>query len=117
MIQLLHLVNRPGHSPCLYVTDYTSHPRLTANVASSPWSRGLEKRIIKIFLSEEQQHVVNAISTGSYYCIRKLRLKHSPLEQGYCGFLGGSEKLLVLLNPNKTDNEHLNGLLRYASKY
>ncbi|KIM48825.1 hypothetical protein M413DRAFT_21140 [Hebeloma cylindrosporum] len=116
-VELLHLVNRPEHSPCLYVTDYTLNPQLTANVANSPWSRGLQKRIIKIFLSQEQRHVVDSVSIGSYYCIRKLRIRHTELEQGYCGFLGGNEKLLVPLNPNKTDNEHLNGLLRRRETY
>lgn len=55
-----------------------------------------------------------AISTGSYYSIRKLRIKYSSLEDCFCGILGGAEKLVIQLNANNLANEYINGLLRYS---
>lgn len=68
---------------------------------------------MKIVLSGEQQEMAKAVSTGSYYCIRKLRMKYSSLEERFCGVLGGTEKLVIQLNANNLANEHINGLLRY----
>ncbi|KAF8969864.1 hypothetical protein BDZ97DRAFT_1793052 [Flammula alnicola] len=109
-VELLHAVPSTDQRACIYVTDYTSHPRLTA--VSEAWSQGHDGRTVKIMLSEEQQYIANCAITGSFYCIRKLRLRYSSVEECFCGLLGGNEKLVVPLNPNKTDNEHLNGLLR-----
>lgn len=94
------------------MTDYTSHPRLGIIAAGEPWSKGLEKRIARIRLSEQQRHIAESAVVGGFYIIRKLRLKYSPTEECFRGFLGGTERLMQLLNPNNKDNEHLNGLLR-----
>lgn len=97
---------------CIYVTDYTPNPRLAS--ATLPGLRALQGRIVKILLSGEQQEMGKAISTGFYYCIRKLRIKYSSLEDCFCGMLGGAEKLVIQLNANNLANEHINGLLRYG---
>ncbi len=101
--------------PCIYVTDYTANQCLESLRPNKPWAQGLNGYIVKIFLSEEQQNVTEAAVAGSFYCIRKLRLKHSQVDGHVRGVLGGNERLIVKLNPNKTDNEHLNGLLRQVT--
>jgi hypothetical protein len=96
------------------VTDYTSHPRLGIIAAGKPWSKGLEKCIARIRLSEQQSHIAESAVPGDFYIIRKLRLKYSATDPEECfrGFLGGTERLVQVLNRNDTDNEHLNNLLR-----
>ena len=109
MLQLVHVSYSTSH---IYVTDYTSHPRLGITGADAPWSKGLENCLAKIRLSDEQRHVAESAVAGNFYSIKKLRMKYSPTEQCFRGFLGGKERLIQVLNPNKTDNEHLNGVLR-----
>lgn len=92
------------------MTDYTAHPNLPT--VNEPWSAGLERCIVKIALSDEQTDIAKSPSIGSYYAIRKLRLRHSTVDNCFRGSLGGHQKLVTLLNTKKTDNEHLNGLLR-----
>lgn len=84
-------------------------------VVNEPWAQGLNGYMVKLFLEGEQQQMAESITAGSFYCIRKLRLNYSTIEACVCGHLGGSEKLISKANPNKTDNEHLNGLLRQVS--
>ncbi|KAJ3513748.1 hypothetical protein NLJ89_g2773 [Agrocybe chaxingu] len=86
-------------------------------VINEPWAKDLSGRIVKITLSEEQKEVAESAVIGAFYSIRKLRLKYSVVEDCFCGFLGGNERLIVALNPNRTDNEHLNGLLRRQEEW
>ncbi|KAF9475059.1 hypothetical protein BDN70DRAFT_996679 [Pholiota conissans] len=108
--ELLHIEASTNGRTCLYVTDYTSNPTL-ANFTDQPALYGFNEHVVKILLIEEQRQIANVVEPGSFYCIRNLRLRKSPLE-GFCGILGGTDKLVVKLNPKKTDNEHLNSLLR-----
>lgn len=109
---MLQLVHASYSTSDIYVTDYTSHPRLGIIGVDEPWSKGLENCLARIRLSEQQKRVAESAIAGNFYSIKKLRMKNSPTEQCFRGFLGGTEKLIQALNPNKTDNEHLNGLLR-----
>ena len=84
-------------------------------VINEPWAQGLNGYIVKIFLEGEQRQMAESITAGSFYSIRKLRLSNSTVEACVCGHLGGGERLIAKANPNKTDNEHLNGLLRQVS--
>lgn len=111
LIFLLQLVHANYGSSDIFVTDYTSHPRLGIISAGEPWSKGLEKCIARIRLSEQQRHIAESAVPGDFYIIRKLRLKYSPTEECFRGFLGGTERLIQVLNRNNKDNEHLNGLL------
>lgn len=72
----------------------------------------MDGRILRVVLSEEQEAAASAVEEGGFYCMKSMRLRQSTVEQCYCVILGGSDKLIVPLNANKTDNEHLNGLLR-----
>ncbi|CAA7271520.1 unnamed protein product [Cyclocybe aegerita] len=116
-VVLLKAMLRKDQTPCIYVTDYTSHPQLKNVIINEPWAKSLSGRIVKITLSEEQKEVAESAIIGAFYSIRKLRLKYSAVEDCFCGFLGGNEKLIVALNPNRTDNEHLNGLLRRKEEW
>lgn len=109
---MLQLVRADYSASDIFVTDYTSHPRLGIIGAGEPWSKGLENCIARIRLSEEQRHIAESAVPGDFYTIRKLRLKYSPTDESFRGFLGGRERLIQVLNRNNTDNEHLNGLLR-----
>ncbi|KAF9526950.1 hypothetical protein CPB83DRAFT_434952 [Crepidotus variabilis] len=112
-VEMLQPVKRPrGELPHIYVTDYTPHQLLKPLVVDEPWARGLKGYIVKITLDSEQQEMAEALEAGSFYCIRKLRLKKSPLDEYMKGNLGGNEKKLVKLNPEKAGNQHLNALLR-----
>ena len=110
---MLQLIHADYGTSDIYVTDYTSHPRLGIIAPGKSWSKGLEKCIARIRLSEQQRHIAESAVVGDFYIIRKLRLKYSPTEECFRGFLGGTERLIQALNRNNTDNEHLNGLLRY----
>ena len=112
---ILQLVHADYSTSDIYVTDYTSHPRLGIIAAGKSWSKGLEKCIARIRLSEQQRHIAESAVVGDFYNIKKLRLKYSPTEESFRGFLGGTERLIQALNRNNKDNEHLNGLLRYIS--
>ena len=107
---MLQLVHADYSTSDIYVTDYTSHPHL--GIIAVGKSKGLEKCIARIRLSEEQRHIAESAVAGDFYIIRKLRLKYSPTEECFRGFLGGNEKLIQALNRYNTDNEHLNRLLR-----
>lgn len=72
----------------------------------------MDGRILRVVLAEEQEGAAGVVEEGSYYCMKNMRLKRSTVEGCYCVILGGSDKLIVPLNPNKADNEHLNGVLR-----
>ena len=109
MVQLVHANYSTSD---IFVTDYTSHPRLNVIAAGEPWSKGLENCIARIRLSDQQKHIAESAVPGDFYFIRKLRLKYSPTEECFRGFLGGSERLIQMLNQNNTDNEQLKSLLR-----
>ncbi|KAF8163505.1 hypothetical protein B0H34DRAFT_695665 [Crassisporium funariophilum] len=111
-VELVHTVRGSNQASHLYVTDYTSHPRLSTTTIGETWSKGLEGYVVKILLSDEQQALAESALVGSFYSIRKLRLRYSAVDQCFRGFLGGNEKLVSPLHPSRTDNEHLNGLLR-----
>ncbi|KAF8798203.1 hypothetical protein BYT27DRAFT_7123725 [Phlegmacium glaucopus] len=108
----VELVHAAYSTSDIYVTDYTSHPSLGIIATDEPWSKGLDNCLARIRLSDEQRHVAESAVAGSFYSVKKLRLKYSPTEGCFRGFLGGTERLIQVLNPNRTDNEHLNGLLR-----
>ena len=109
---MLQLVHADYSASDIFVTDYTSHPRLGIFAAGEQWSKGLENRIAKIRLSEQQKHIAESAVAGDFYTIKKLRMKYSPTDGCFRGFLGGTEKLIQVLNRNNKDNEHLNALLR-----
>ncbi|KAF9564368.1 hypothetical protein CPC08DRAFT_815978 [Agrocybe pediades] len=110
--ELLYASSKPNELPYVYVTDYTINRGLPTSTIGGSWSRGLEGRILRIWLSEDQTHVAESPSIGSFYAFKKLRLKRNTVENELCASLGGAEKLVIMLNPDKTHNEHLNGLLR-----
>ena len=94
------------------MTDYTLHPRLEIIAPGESWSKGLEKCIARIRLSEQQRHIAESAVPGDFLFIKKLRLKYSATENCFRGFLGGTERLIQVLNRNNADNEQLKSLLR-----
>jgi len=105
-------MRKDDHGSFIYVTDYTSHPGLEALSVDEPWARGLKGKIVKVFLQEAQKDMAESAVVGSFYCLRKMRLKMSPLEGCLVCTLGGTEKLVIAVNPNNPGNSNLNGLLR-----
>jgi hypothetical protein len=110
--QILQAVTDTKEGSFIYVTDYTSHLLLESLKIDEPWAHGLTASIVKIFLVDAQKKMTESVVPGSFYSIRKLRWKYSHVDGCIRAQLGGAEKLITMLNPNKTDNERLNGLLR-----
>jgi len=110
--QILQAVTDAKEGSFIYVTDYTSHSLLESLKVDEPWAQSLIGSIVKIFLMEGQKRMTESVAPGSFYSIRKLRWKYSQIDGCIRAQLGGAERLITMLNPIKTDNEHLNGLLR-----
>jgi hypothetical protein len=75
----------------------------------------LTNQILKIYLVDGQKSMAEMVVAGSFCSIRKLRWKYSHVDGCIRAQLGGTERLIAILNPNNTNNEHLNGLLRQAT--
>ncbi|PPQ86888.1 hypothetical protein CVT25_012607 [Psilocybe cyanescens] len=113
-MKLLHIELKPYQMPRLYLTDYSGNSSVAATCGDEFWARGLEGRIIKIMLDEEQKHIAESATIGTVLSVRKLRLKNNAVENGICGILGGGEKLIVPMNLNRIDNVRLQDLIRYV---
>lgn len=113
--QVLHGVHDPNAISFIYVTDYTSHPDLPSLPPNEPWSRGLEGRIVKIVLWDEQVELAKTVRVGSYYSIERLRLRRHITGQQVQGRLGGQQKNVHMLNPQNQTKTELMQLLRYVT--
>ena len=111
-LQVLHK-DYIGDTPYLYVTDYTCRPDLCP-IPPAAWSRGLEGRIVKVMLYDQQCHMAEKVDLGGFYTIRNLRLKKSPTGNGVQGRLGGSERLIDKLKTRDTVNEGLQALFSWV---
>jgi hypothetical protein len=112
VLQVLHVTLDNTDMPYLYVTDYTTHPDLPAAPSGEVWSRGLEGRIVKISLFDEQVEMAKTLQPGCFYSIRNLRLKKFTTFSEIQGRLGGNERLVHKLKVKDTANEELKALLR-----
>jgi len=110
--QVLHVDYKPNGVSSIYITDYTRHPDLPVVPASNAWSHGLEKRIVKVILWDQQLEMAKAVEPGCYYTIRKLRMVQSTTGNQFQGRLGGSERLVHKLQAKSTSNDKLVALLR-----
>ncbi|KAF8637320.1 hypothetical protein AX17_002822 [Amanita inopinata Kibby_2008] len=105
-VEVLHIVEETGYNqPAIYVTDYTTHPRLEVSPSYGDWCRGLEGRVLKISLWDTQASMAKSITPGYFYSIRNLRLKLNPLGDCLQGELRGYERRIHQLNPHKPMEE------------
>jgi hypothetical protein len=74
--------------------------------------RGLEKRIVKVVLWNEQMEMAKNVEPGCYYTIRKLRLMQSTTGGQFQGRLGGAERLIHRLKSTESSNARLAALLQ-----
>ena len=109
--QVLRAVPDSKEGSFIYVTDYTPNSLLKSVKVNEPWAQRLAGYIVKIFLVEGQKRMTELLIPGSFCSIRKLRWKYSQIDECIRGHLGGTEKLITMLNPNNTQNEYLSGLL------
>ena len=109
--QVLHADYNPNGLSHIYVTDYTRHADLPVVPASCGWSHGLEKRIVKVVLWDEQMAMAKNVQSGWYCTIRKLRLMQSTTGGQFQGRLGGSERLIHRLKSANSNNARLVSLL------
>jgi hypothetical protein len=110
-LQILRVSPNPNGLNYLYVTDYTAHPGFPP-MQNDAWARGLEGRILKIGLWDEQIDLAKFLEPGHFYSISKLRLKKFSVGNGFLGRLGGPERLIKkLLVPNDS-NENLSALIK-----
>jgi hypothetical protein len=76
------------------------------------WAHGLEGRILKIGLWDEQIDLAKLLEPGHFYSISKLRLKKFSVGNGFVGRLGGSERLIKKLKVPNDSNESLLALIK-----
>lgn len=107
----MHVTNGGYGPPYIYATDYTEHPYLLESRFEGEWSKGLEGRIVKISLWDSHTSLVNSVTPGFYYSIKKLRLRQSHRGDKFEGELRGRERLINQLNP-RTRNDLLQQLLQ-----
>lgn len=114
MLQVIHKVHGTDGVACLYVTDYTNNSEISSTRINEPWSHRLEGRIMKISLWDKQTETANIVEPGSFYRIERLRVKRSATTSMVLGRLGGPNKHVYKLNPNRrdTDDPHLSALLQ-----
>lgn len=110
--QILDTYYNPNGLSYIYITDYTHHPDLPVVPAINAWSRGLDKRIVKVVLLDEQMAMAKTVETGCYYTIRKLRLLQSTTGGQFQGRLGGAERLIHRLRSTDSSNVRLAALLK-----
>ncbi|PPQ67468.1 hypothetical protein CVT24_011525 [Panaeolus cyanescens] len=96
-VELLHVVEESG-KVCLFVTDYTDMSCLVGTGAGEPWAEGLQGKIMKIYLTDQQANGGRMLVVGSFYRINNERLIHK-------------------LSPNITSNEFLNGVVRRKARW
>ncbi|KAJ7735432.1 hypothetical protein B0H14DRAFT_2994827 [Mycena olivaceomarginata] len=100
VVELLH-IDESQHT--IYVTDYTSHPKMTTIKES--WARGLDGHILKIALFNEQRAMTQHLGVGQYYTILQLRVQTSSTAREFRGTLGGSQRLILPVNPKSSSVE------------
>ncbi|KAF9014016.1 hypothetical protein BDQ17DRAFT_435738 [Cyathus striatus] len=102
----------------IYVTDYTKHSDISFNPGdlkgSIPWPDNLEGRVVKIAMLGKQAAMAKYVVVGSYYLIKKLRLKYTTVGRELRGWLGGGEKLICQL---RADNVELQSLLQRKKEW
>ncbi|TFK42385.1 hypothetical protein BDQ12DRAFT_676116 [Crucibulum laeve] len=117
-VEILHTVPATANKAAfIYVTDYTSHPNLFATQLQEAWARRLEGHVAKIVLMDAQSTMAESVKIGSYYSIKKLRLKRSTTGNQFQGFLGGNEPLIRMLNATNKENQHLADLLKRKEEW
>ena len=101
-MQVLHAICGPNGKSCIYVTDYSMRSELLSQGLKWEWANGLDGRILKINLFDNQEEMAKQVEAGSIYSIKKLRLKKSQTGRQFQGRLGGSERLISLISPKNT---------------
>ncbi|KAG6844918.1 hypothetical protein H0H87_002402 [Tephrocybe sp. NHM501043] len=114
--KVLHAKYAGDGASCIYVTDYTSRSELVTGMVQNSWGgAGLDGRILKIVLFNNQAEMAKTVQVGSFYDIKKLRLKQSVTAREFQGHLGGAERLIHLRNPNNAVDDE--GLLQALKQY
>ncbi|KAF7337988.1 Telo-bind domain-containing protein [Mycena venus] len=97
---LVELLHKDENQHAIYVTDYTAHPKISAIKES--WALGLDGHVLKIVLYDEQTAKIQHLVVGNYYTILHLRLQSSSTAQEFRGTLGGSDNLIIAVNPKSS---------------
>ncbi|KAG6814588.1 hypothetical protein H0H92_000117 [Tricholoma furcatifolium] len=116
VVEVLHAIHDGDGTSCIYVTDYTHREALVTGKKWNNWGADLDGRILRIALFNNQVEVAKSVQAGSFYEIKKLRLKHSATSRQFQGQLGGVERLVFLLNPNRSDDK-LDALKRQKEEW
>ncbi|KAJ7096456.1 hypothetical protein C8R43DRAFT_1081769 [Mycena crocata] len=91
VVELLHVEDR-----VIYITDYSSHTQISP--LKETWARGLDGYVLKVYLEDEQPKMIQHLVVGNYYRILNLRLQSTVTTREFRGKLGGSDRLIQLLN-------------------
>ena len=93
----------------LYVTDYTTNPRITP-VQGSWCPPSLEERILKVEMWDTASQLGQTMEPGEYWFLRNARMKIS--DGGYLeGTMQLAEKVQKLNENDLTRDPHLEALL------
>jgi len=103
-MQVLHAIYGPNGRSHIYVTDYSMRSELLSQDLKGEWANGLDGRILKINLFDNQEEMAKQVEVGSIYSIKKLRLKTSQTGRQFQGRLGGVERLISLISPKNTED-------------
>ncbi|RDB21408.1 hypothetical protein Hypma_011802 [Hypsizygus marmoreus] len=117
VVEVLHSIYDGNGTSCLYVTDYTSRKELLSLTESGSWSAGHEGQILKISLWDSQVEKAKFVVAGSFYTIKKLRLKTSTTGRHFQGRLGGMESLVLLRRTDNNDDEMLQALKKRKDEW
>ncbi|KAJ7685524.1 hypothetical protein DFH06DRAFT_1289373 [Mycena polygramma] len=111
---LVELLHTDKSKNAIYVTDYTAHPRIPA--IKEPWAVGLDGCVLKVVLYDQQIARIQDLVVGQYYTLINLRLKQaSSSAQDFRGALGGSELLILPVNPKSSSvGEWKEALVQYT---
>ncbi|KIY50812.1 hypothetical protein FISHEDRAFT_71128 [Fistulina hepatica ATCC 64428] len=113
VVEVLHIVR--DDPVVLYVTDYTSQPRLKPSY-DEDWAKGLDSMIVRILLTDAQARMEKVIKPGTFLNIWNLRLHYNAAAQCLQGQLGGNERLIYpIQSPDK--NDILRNLLERKEKW
>ncbi|KAG6916649.1 hypothetical protein DXG01_005935 [Tephrocybe rancida] len=103
VVEVLHAVHDGDGTSCIDVTDYTFRDELVSRKVEGTWGIGLDGRILRVILFQQQVEMANVVQVGSFYSIKKLRMKQSAAARQFQGHLGGVERLITPLDANSED--------------
>ncbi|KAJ7461475.1 hypothetical protein FB451DRAFT_1562758 [Mycena latifolia] len=97
VVELLHVEESKR---LIYVTDYTCHEQIPA--INEPWARGLDGRVLKVLMDDDQAAMIQRLVIGQCYQILHMKFQQSVTETEFRGRIGGSARLIHPISPRSS---------------